>query len=154
MERMTDRDCTGELWYIGGTGADHLHRLAAYEDTGLTPEECRELLVTHRVELCESADYDCVELGKYRRAEAEGRLLVLNTAPQEQYDGLIRKYIVFKSDTGEPVENCFVLRPDKDYAARCALAAYAQNTDNGILADDIERWIEALESEDALAKEG
>ena len=57
--------------------ADLRERLAAYEDTGLEPDEVRGLLTQHRTERCESADYDCVELGRYRRAEAEGRLIVL-----------------------------------------------------------------------------
>ena len=74
-------------------------------------------------------------------AEAEGRLLALETAPRDSYKGLKRKYIVFKSDSGEPVENCFVLRPDKDPAAKIAMEAYAKATDNKTLADDITRWI-------------
>ena len=65
----------------------------------------------------------------------------LNLAPIEKYKGLKRKYIVFKSDTGEPVENCFVLRPDIDPAARAALRAYAQATTNKTLAADILIWI-------------
>lgn len=40
MERLTYRDANGELWYSdNGTERDRLHRLAAYEDTGLAPEE-------------------------------------------------------------------------------------------------------------------
>lgn len=39
MERLTYRDGHGEAWYSGGTPADHLHRLADYEETGLTPEQ-------------------------------------------------------------------------------------------------------------------
>ena len=40
MERLTYRDANGELWYSdNGTERDRLHRLAAYEDTGFTPEE-------------------------------------------------------------------------------------------------------------------
>lgn len=45
MERLTYRDANGELWYSdNGTERDRLHRLAAYEDTGLTPEEIRQIL--------------------------------------------------------------------------------------------------------------
>ena len=37
MERLTYRDANGELWYSdNGTERDMLHRLEAYEDTGLT----------------------------------------------------------------------------------------------------------------------
>ena len=39
MDRLTYRDGHGEAWYSGGTPADHLHRLADYEDLELTPEE-------------------------------------------------------------------------------------------------------------------
>ena len=48
---------------------------------------------------------------------------------------------MFKVDTGERIENCFVLRPDKDHAAVEALRAYAEATDNKTLADDIYNWV-------------
>jgi hypothetical protein len=96
-----------------------IDRLAAYEDTGLEPGEVQA----------------------WKQAEAEGRLMVLETDPRDSYKGLKRKYIVLKSDSGEPVENCFVLRPDKDNAAKIALEAYAKTTGNKTLADDITRWI-------------
>lgn len=62
-------------------------------------------------------------------------------APMDSYKGLKRKYIVFKSDTGEMVENCFVLRPDKDHAAVAALRAYAGVTENETLSADIINWV-------------
>lgn len=44
MERLTYRDANGELWYSdNGTERDRLHRLAAYEDTGFTPEEIQQM---------------------------------------------------------------------------------------------------------------
>ena len=44
MERLTYRDANGELWYSdNGTERDRLHRLAAYEDTGLAPVEVRQM---------------------------------------------------------------------------------------------------------------
>lgn len=55
--------------------------------------------------------------------------------------GLKTKYIVRKADTGEAVENCFVLRPEKDPAAVAAIRAYAEATDNNALAADLLRWI-------------
>lgn len=57
------------------------------------------------------------------------------------YKGLKAKYLVFKADTGESVENCFVLRPDKDPASVEALRAYASATDNETLAKDIYNWV-------------
>jgi len=46
-----------------------LEHLAAYEDTGLTPGDIKSLLAEWRVNL------KCLD--KYRKAEAEGRLIVL-----------------------------------------------------------------------------
>ena len=80
MDRLTYRDGHGEAWYSGGTPADHLHRLADYEDTGISPEELTGLLrspvyiaacvlngaaITHE---------RAIEIAK---AEVEGRLVVL-----------------------------------------------------------------------------
>lgn len=58
--------------------------------------------------------------------------------------GLYVKYIVRKIDTGEIVDGCFVLRPDRDPAARAALVAYAKTTENKKLADDIFAWLEEI----------
>lgn len=77
---------------------------------------------------------------------SEGKGYIL--APQEDYDGLKRKYVVLKSDTGDVVENCFVLRPDKDKAAIAALLAYADATDSQVLAKDIRAWISTIPAED------
>lgn len=68
-------------------------------------------------------------------------------APIDAYEGLKRKYIVRKSDTGEAVDGSFVLRPDKDTAAVVALRAYARATDNETLAADIIKWVGAEESD-------
>lgn len=63
---------------------------------------------------------------------------------EQPRDGLRVKYDVRKAATGEPVEACFVLRPDRDAAARVALLAYAQATDNYDLRADLHAWAEAL----------
>lgn len=60
--------------------------------------------------------------------------------------GLYVKYVVKKIGSGELVENCFVLRPQKDPAARAALRSYAQATENKTLAADITRWLDYIES--------
>lgn len=73
-------------------------------------------------------------------------------APIDPYEGLKRKYIVRKSDNGEYVDNCFVLRPDKDKAAITALRAYAKATDNKTLASDIVNWV-GSEEDDPLTIE-
>jgi hypothetical protein len=49
--------------------------------------------------------------------------------------GLYSKYEVRKD--GVSVEDCFVLEPEDDRAARVALKAYAAATENGELADDL-----------------
>lgn len=56
-------------------------------------------------------------------------------------DGLKTKYIVRKAETDEVLENCFVLRPDKDRAAVAAIRAYAAETDNRNLAADLLQWV-------------
>lgn len=59
----------------------------------------------------------------------------------KKHTGLIRKYIVYKASTGEAVDNCFVLRPEKDAAAVVAIRAYALATDNMELANDLFDWV-------------
>gem|GEM_PF-5962791 len=56
-------------------------------------------------------------------------------------NGLYAKYRVYKNNSGEPVENCFVLQPEKDPAAVEALRVYAGATTNKQLAEDILSWI-------------
>lgn len=73
-------------------------------------------------------------------------------SPIDKYKGLKRKYVVLKADTGEVVENCFVLRPDKDPSAVAALRTYAESTDNKTLSKDIINWVGA-ESNDPLTLE-
>ena len=96
-----------------------IDRLAAYEDSGLSPEEAHE----------------------FAKAKADGRLVVLPEPKNSDYPGLKVKYRVYKAKDNTPVENCFVLRPNKDPAAISALTAYAKTTDNNCLAEDILNWI-------------
>ncbi len=56
-------------------------------------------------------------------------------------EGLRCKYIVRKADTGDGVDGCFVLRPDRDRAAIAALRAYAAATDDKALSADIINWV-------------
>ena len=71
----------------------------------------------------------------------EGKPLEAFLHPIDAYKGLKAKYLVFKADTGEKVDNCFILRPDKEPAAVEGLRAYARTTDNETLADDIYNWV-------------
>ena len=70
-----------------------------------------------------------------------GKPLAQFLHPVDVYSGLKAKYLVFKGDTGEKLENCFVLRPEKDPAAVEALRAYARATGNQTLAEDIYNWV-------------
>lgn len=63
------------------------------------------------------------------------------------YEGLKVKYRVRKVSNGELIDGCFVLRPNKDKAAVAALYAYAEATENKVLAYDIRKWLEELEKE-------
>lgn len=61
--------------------------------------------------------------------------------------GLYVKYDVRKVDTGELVNDCFVLRPDKDRAAFAALRAYAEQTTNDELRKDINQQLDSILAE-------
>lgn len=56
--------------------------------------------------------------------------------------GLYGKYIVRKSSDNSIVTNCFVLRPDRDDAAIAAMLAYANATDDELLAQELREWAE------------
>jgi hypothetical protein len=66
----------------------------------------------------------------------------------KKFKGLYHKYDVVKKD-GKVVSNFFVLRPDRDPAARAALITYAQVTDNTILKDEIEQWVRLMDKKDS-----
>ncbi len=85
------------------------------------------------------------ELAEFISAKDQKRLIILPQLYESGYGGLKAKYRVFKAKNNEPIDGCFVLRPDKDLASRAALKAYAQATDNLTLWEDIKKWIEALE---------
>lgn len=57
---------------------------------------------------------------------------------------LVKIRIVYKVSDNSIVDECFVLRPDRDPAAKAALLAYEDATDNVALADDIRRWMDTI----------
>ena len=60
--------------------------------------------------------------------------------------GQYAKYIVKYADDGSQVEDfCFVLRPDRDYAARRALRIYAMCTLDFKVARDLNDYLDQLE---------
>lgn len=71
----------------------------------------------------------------------------MSYSKKNDYNGLKVKYIVRKVDTDEIVDECFVLRPQKDQAAITALYAYADATENKTLAVDIRTWLSKFKEE-------
>lgn len=62
----------------------------------------------------------------------------------DHYQGLKKKYVVFEVGSLDEVENCFVLKPDKDLCAYEALKTYALRTKNATLASDITKWLSLI----------
>jgi hypothetical protein len=64
--------------------------------------------------------------------------------------GLYNKYIIFKSDDSpiDPEAQYFVLRIDKDQAARVAVLAYADQIEdkNPVFASDIRKMVTSFEN--------
>ena len=68
--------------------------------------------------------------------------------PKDPRDGLYRKFVVLKADTGEEIQDrFFVLRPERDPAAVAALLAYSDATKNIALSADILGWVRKLQRE-------
>ena len=67
----------------------------------------------------------------------------------EPETGLYPKYCVVNNATGSVVEDCFVLGPKKDRAARLALLYYSDlvKTENPQLASELKSWIMGIETE-------
>lgn len=140
MERLTYFE--NGHWRLNFNGCQYnarfVDRLAAYEDTRLTPAEVRSLWkewnammsVLNRI-----GGYD--RLRKLAEADKDGRVIVTGAPSDDKRDGLRQKYRVYKAKDNTPVEDCFVLRPEKDPAARIAMEAYAKATDNKKLSEDI-----------------
>ncbi len=110
----------------------------------MTNEEAKEILEIAKAEV----EWDCpIDYAvAFEMAIDALRAQAKYNIPQspENGNGLKVKYKVFKADTGEIVDNCFVLRPDRDSAAVVAIQAYAAATDNKKLAFDLIKWIDAL----------
>jgi len=83
-------------------------------------------------------------LKRNRTIIPEDRIGDANQMVNNDYAGLKVKYIVRKASNGELVDDCFVLRPDKDQAAIAALNAYADATENQVLAADIRKWCSSI----------
>jgi len=125
--------------------------LREYKKTRLKPDEIEKLHKWY-VESLKRQSELAAELKQYRKLKEEGRLKILELS-DEPGEGLKRKYIVFKARNGEPVENAFVLRPDKDPAAWRAVFRYAITTDNRELRQDMMSWLSEIERVAGAGKE-
>lgn len=138
MERLTYFE--NGHWRLNFDGCQYnarfVDRLAAYENTGLMPGEVAELqALLQGCESKKSAEWE--RLQELAEADKAGRVIVTGAPSDDKRDGLRQKYRVYKAKDNTPVEDCFVLRPEKDPAARIALEAYAKATDNKALSEDI-----------------
>lgn len=63
------------------------------------------------------------------------------------YPGIYGKFLVFRTDTYEVVDDSFTLRPEVDPHARLAMLVYAGSVQaqNPQLADEIRMWIRSIE---------
>lgn len=78
MERLTERWGEGDVWVKDHDYVAAAHRLAAYEDTGLTPGEIKSIQGEHFSGLEMAKLYSALmELKKYQEADKDGRLVVL-----------------------------------------------------------------------------
>lgn len=78
MERLTERWGEDDVWVKGHDYISAAHRLAAYEDTGLTPEEIKSMQEEHFSGLEMAKLHSALmELKKYQEADKDGRIEVL-----------------------------------------------------------------------------
>ena len=78
MERLTERWGEGDVWVKDHDYVAAAHRLAAYEDTGLTPGGIKSIQGEHFSGLEMAKLYSALmELKKYQEADKDGRLVVL-----------------------------------------------------------------------------
>lgn len=142
MERLSDYEIVGGHVHAIPLGNidEAIMRLAAYEDSGFTPAEIKSLYAEWDVmmSVLNSIGGGYTRLRELAEAARDGRVIITDTTDTDiAHDGLKLKYRVYKAENNVPVENCFVLRPMKDRAARIAMEAYAKATDNKELSEDI-----------------
>ena len=85
MERLTYWNKEMECWSYHGPSGEVAIRLAAYEDTGLEPEEVTELMAAHGTAILELSEYRSIGPAKHflelAQAEKDGQLVVLPCKP-------------------------------------------------------------------------
>lgn len=142
MERLSDYEIVGGHVHAIPLGNidEAIMRLAAYEDSGLTPAEIKSLYAEWDVMMSalNSIGGGYTRLRELAEAARDGRVIITDATDTDiAHDGLKLKCRVYKAENNAPVENCFVLRPMKDRAARIAMEAYAKATENKELSKDI-----------------
>lgn len=133
--------------YISNSNTPESIRL--FQEADFTKEEL-ELLLGYT--MAEGG----VDLQEIERMVMEWRSLkhqgiideILESAGRKESDsttGLYDKYTIINNKSGEPIdEDAFVLKPDKDPAARKALITYAVNTKNERLRNNLYDWVERI----------
>jgi hypothetical protein len=97
---------------------------------------------------------ECRGSANILKALEEAALLLEGIPDDGHYElGLYYKYIVKRVCDGSVMDNCFVLRPDHDEAARIAMRAYAHATPNKRLASDLLAWVGEDDSATPTTKE-
>lgn len=129
-----DKRCAGGGYRLTENRKDqeHLDRLAAYEDTGLSPETVSDLLerFTYFYRTVEGLDLvDPVHFGafvdrvkRWQQAEKDGRLVVLEKAPPKVGDTIY-----------EVVENNAILENQVEYIDLNRMTCCASSDEGGLI---------------------
>lgn len=155
MYRLTRRDLDGDPFLTPCDYKEMLERLAAYEDTGLEPEEIQRLIATNQTHAKNHREM-FEELAKYKQAEAEGRLIVLPCKVGgdlwvKDRDGKPRRMILDVPDI-----RCHCAKEDNLCAALCdspqaGVCAYRLKNDGSSFGKTI--FLTREEAEKALKEE-
>lgn len=135
-------NCTAVGGFCTAVPAAYCPMLQEFLDAGMMPEEIKRTKMEIEAgcvkAVARTYGIDINRLREMAAADRDGRVIVTDAPPaDDKRDGLRQKYRVYKAKNNTPVEDCFVLRPEKDPAARIALEAYAKATENKVLAEDI-----------------
>lgn len=147
MERLTERWGEGDVWVKDHDYVAAARRLAAYEDTGLTPEEIKSMQGEHFSGLEMAKLHSALmELKKYQEADKDGRLALL---PCKVGDTLFR---VFAGEILEhKVRNMRYLaiqgRWDIDTTPFCSYVESSIGKTIFLTREEAERALEAMKDE-------
>ena len=157
MERLTFIDHLG--WYVNGNGGErirgsHINRLAAYEDTGLEPEEISDaviaakLMAKSKIVSCFGVDADHVR--ELVEAEQDGRLVVL---PCKVGDTVYMPVGKWGTITGYEADECDGFHIARDGVLQIKAKCYSGNHGTyGVPGKTV--FLTREEAEAALAQKG